>query len=307
MPKKKEQEIPKTELTMAQRFTNAVVKSYGDVARGIEVTPKQMKLISNYYIKLDEMFRDPKVDIKWNQIRLPELATTVAHMSKLNLDIQLGHISFMPFKHGQTGTYDLAPAISKKGYWYIAKTYGIDPPESYVVELVYSNDTFSVSKKDANHECDSYTFDIVNPFDRGKIVGGFGYLEFKDKSKNKILIMSEAEILKYRPQRFSQQFWSGENMKKMYEKTIAKQLFKRIDLDPDKVNGVSDSFKRIESEELNFFASESKNEIEEKMCSEDVIDIDFEPIPNDEESDVETPVENVENVNLLGDVIEGEV
>lgn len=190
----------KNEVSVAERFTNAVVKSYGDVAKGISITPKQMQLISNYYIKLDEMIRNPDSKIQnWRQVRIPELALTLAHMAKLNLDMSLDHLSFIPFEHGNTGTYDLVPAISKHGYWYIAKTYGIDPPDNYVVELVYSNDTFSVSKKDANHECDSYVFEISNPFDRGKIIGGFGCLEYKDKTKNKILVMSEADILKYKP------------------------------------------------------------------------------------------------------------
>lgn len=298
----------KSELTMAQRFTNAVVKSYGDVARGIEVTPKQMRVISNYYIKLDEMIRNPESKIQsWAQVRLPELATTLAHMAKLNLDMSLGQLSFMPFEHKNSNTFDLAPVISEAGYEYIAKTYGLEKPIHYIVELVYSTDKFSVTKRDSNHPYDTYTFVITNPFNRGKIVGGFGYLEYKDKTKNFVLPMSEQEILKYKPRWAKDSFWSGENGKKMYTKTIAKQLFKRVKLDPDKVNDIQDSFKRIESEELNFFATESKNEIDDNMCSGDVIDIEFESVPDDEETNVENPVENVENVNLLGDVIEGEV
>ncbi len=293
----------KTELTMAERFTNAVVKSYGDVARGIEVTPKQMKLISNYYIKLDEMIRNPESKIKsWNQIRLSELATTLAHISRLNLDMALGHLSFMPFEHKGTNTFDLAPVISASGLEYIAKTYGLDPPKHSTVELVYSTDKFTVIKKDSNHPYDSYTFEVTNPFSRGNIIGGFGYLEFEDKTKNFILPMSLDEILKYKPRWAKDTFWSGENAKKMYEKTIAKQLFKRIPLDPDKVNDVQDSFKRIETEELNLTATEAKNTIEENMCSGDVIDIEFEDVP----VDVDKPVENVESKNLFGDEVEGD-
>lgn len=277
--------------TLAQRFTKAVVSAYGDVAMGIEVTPKQMQLISNYYIKLDEALRNSKQNYTWKQVRLPELATTLAHMAKLNLDISLGQLSFIPFKHGDSGTIDLVAVIGRKGYEYITKTYGLDPPKNIVVELVCESDKFSVIKKDSNHEYDFYTFQIVNPFNRGKIIGGFGYLEYDDKSKNKILVMSEADILKYRPKYFDQNFWSGENMNKMYEKTIAKQLLKKVTLDPDKVNDVKDSFKKIESQELNYTAALAQDEIDKNMCFGEVIDI---------EPAVENLVEVVEGSNLLG-------
>lgn len=299
MPKKNENDTPKNELTMAQRFTNAVVKSYGDVARDIEVTPKQMQLISNYYIKLDEMIKNPDTKIQsWGQVRLPELATTLAHMARLNLDMSLGHLSFIPFKHKDTNSFDLVAIISKDGYWNIAKNYGINPPKSYTIELVYSSDKFSVFKKDATHEYDSYVFEVTNPFNRGNIIGGFGYIEYDDKTNNKIIMMSEQEILKYKPQYAKDAFWTGENRKKMYEKTIAKQLFKRIPLDPDKVNSVQDSFKRIETEEINYTAMDAKNEIDENMCSGDVVDIDFEEI-----KDVENHVKDVDNLNLFGEEV----
>lgn len=298
MNKKIESTENKNELSVAERFTNAVVKSFRDIAKGIEVTPKQMGLISNYYIKLNETFRDPKINIKWNQIRLPELATTLAHMAKLNLDMQLGHLSFIPFKHGDTGTYDLVPVISKSGYWYIVKNYGLYPPDSYVIELVYSTDKFTVTKKDSTHECDSYTFEITNPFDRGEIIGGFGYLEYEDKTKNKILVMSEKEILKYRRAKYSQEFWSGENMKKMYEKTIAKQLFKRIPLDPDKVNDVQVAFNQVDADELNFSKEETKSTIDEKIGSGDFIDIEFTSV--NEESEEES--ENLNGESEIDDV-----
>lgn len=288
-------------LSVPQRFTNAVVAAYSDVAKGVEVTPKQLALISNYYIKLDEMFKKPDVGIKWNQVNMSELAMTVAHASRLNLDMQLDHISFMPFKNSKTGMYSLVAVKSWKGYEYISKTFGLDPPERLIVELVYSNDEFAITKKDAMHECDSYIFNIKNPFNRGKIVGGFAYLEYADKSKNRILTMSEEEILKYRPQRYSQNFWSGENAKKMYEKTIAKQILKKVALDPDKVNKFQDSFNKLEAEEINFSANMAQEEIEENMGKGEFVDVEYQDVsPDDSENDnVENPVENVENSEVM--------
>lgn len=277
MNKVTEKTAKKDTLSMAERFTNAIVKSYGDIAKDIEVSKKQLQLISNYYVKLDEMIKNPDTKIQsWSQVRLPELATTLAHMAKLNLDMALGQLSFVPFKHKDTNTFDLVPVISAKGYEYIAKTYGIEAPKHYIVELVYSTDRFSITKRDSNHECDTYTFEIKDPFNRGEIVGGFGYVEFKDKKKNFVLAMSKEDILKYKPQFAKDSFWTGENGKKMYEKTIAKQLLKRIALDPDKVNEVESAFSRIETEEINYTAFEAKQEVEENMCTSDIVDIEYE-------------------------------
>lgn len=309
MSKKKEQtnQTINTELSMPQRFTNAVIKSYGDVAKDVPISSKQMKLISNYYIKICDTIvgqQGSKIQ-NWNQVRLPELATTLAHMAKLNLDMSLGHLSFMPFEYKNTNTFNLSPVISSSGYEYIAKTYGIEPHKQATIELVYDKDNFTITKKDSFHPCDSYTFEITNPFNRGEIIGGFGYLEFEDTSKNFILAMSVEDILKYKPKFAKDLFWSGENRKKMYEKTIAKQLFKRIKLDPDKVNSIQDSFDKIETEELNYTAMEAKNEIDENMCSGEVVDIDFKEISNIG-NDVENLLDEVEQVNILGEIKEME-
>ena len=39
-----------------------------------------------------------------------------------------------------------------------------------------------------SHPVASYEFEITNPFDRGDIVGGFGYLEYDDPTQNLSLI-----------------------------------------------------------------------------------------------------------------------
>lgn len=278
-----------TELSIPQRFTNAVVAAYGDVAKGVTVTEKQLALIGNYYIKLDEMFKDPRNNISWNQVKMNELALTVAHAAKLNLDMQLGHISFMPFWDSKVKKYSLVAVKSAKGYEYIAKRFGLDPPEHLIVELVYETDKFTEVKKDAMHDFDTYTFSIVNPFNRGKIIGGFAYLEYPDKTRNKILVMSEEEILSHRPPKYSENFWGGANKKKMYIKTIAKEILKPVTLDPDKVNGYEDSFKKLEAEEINLSANVAHEEIEENMGTGDFVDVDFEPVDNS--------VESVENVS----------
>lgn len=57
---------------------------------------------------------------------------------------------------------------------------------------------------------DCYEFDISNPFDRGEVVGGFGYIRYKDETRNKLVTMSKAELLKRKPSTAAAEFWGGE-------------------------------------------------------------------------------------------------
>ncbi len=276
---------------LATRFTNAVVAAYQDIATGITLTENQRALMANYYVAIDEMLKNSKQGYKWSQVRMNELATAVSHLCRLNIDPRLpGMVSFLPFRVKDTGTIHLVPCLGWKGLEFEAKTYGVDPPKTLTVELVYSNDKFSVIKKDAFHESDSYTFEIANPFDRGKVVGAFALLEYDDKSKNKVMAMSVEELMSYRPDKYDPTFWQGSNLLKMYEKIIAKQILKKVPLDSRKTAHLQSSFKYMESEELVGASLDAKQDISEKNGVGDFVDVDYEPIEG-----VENPVEAVED------------
>ena len=100
---------------------------------------------------------------------------------------------------------------------------------------------------------DCYEFDISNPFDRGEVVGGFGYIRYKDETRNKLVTMSKAELLKRKPSTAAAEFWGGEkdiweNGKKvgtetlegwqeeMLYKTMVRATCKKVPLDPKKIN-----------------------------------------------------------------------
>lgn len=306
MAKKTEtKELQKTQqpqMSLSDRFTNKVVGAYQDVAKGISITPKERTLIANYFVGIDQALKNSKQKYHWGMVEMNELALSVAHMARLGLDMGLDNmISFIPFKKGETGKITLTPVIGYKGYEYLAKTYGLMPPKNAIVELVYETDTFSVVKKDITHSNDSYVFEINNPFKRGEIVGGFGYLEFEDESLNKLIFMSEEQILTYRKSYYDKTFWTGENMKKMYEKTIAKQLFKKVTLDPAKVNMVKDSWNKIETAELDLATQTAQETIAIEANQGAIIDIGEEWVevpdkPEETPRPVENPVENVENI-----------
>ncbi len=288
-------------LSLSDRFTNSVVSAYQDIAKGVLINTDTRRLIANYFIQIDKTLKNSKNGLTWQMVKMPELSLTVAHMSRLGLDMSLPNmISFLPFKD-KSNRIDMVPVIGAKGYDYLAKRYGLTPPKSFTVELVYDSDYFECVKKDSQHERDDYVFQIKKPFNRGKIIGGFGYLEFEDSTLNKLLVMSEEEILKYRPSYYDKNFWSGENLKKMYEKTIAKQLLKKVTLDPDKVNDVSNSFAQIDKAELELTCDYAQEEINAKQGNGDIIDIsaDWEEAPTESQQPVEKPVENVDNADKV--------
>lgn len=285
----------KEELSLATRFSNKVIASYADVAKGVEITQKERTLIANYFIKIDESLKNSKQGYNWKMVRMDELSLSVANLAKMGLDMAIpGTVSFIPFRVKDTGSIRLTPCIGVKGYEFLAKRFGVDPPDNLVVELIYSNDKFSLLKKDANHEYESYIFEVTNPFDRGEIIGAVAALEYKDKMKNKVMAMSLKELLSYKPDKADPTFWGGgENRKKMLEKTIGKQILKKVALDPEKMNSVRDSMKYIESEELVGASLDAQETVRENNGVGDYIDIDFEPI--EEVENVENHVEDVES------------
>lgn len=287
----------KEEMSLATRFSTAVTKAYADVAKGVVVTEYQNKLISNYFIEIDKALKNSKQGYTWKQIKMDELSMSVAHLSKLGIDMSLPNsVSFIPFRDGKTGMVNMVPCIGKGGYEFISRKYGIDPPKHSTVELVFSNDEFVAYKKDATHVGDSYEFKIKSPFNRGKCVGGFGFLQYDDPSKNKLIIMSIDEIMQHKPPNADSTFWGGKNLNAMLEKTIAKKTFKSVTLDPDKINGVHDSFDYVESQEIVGASLEAKEEIAEKNGEGNYIDFDaIEATDVEYTAVVENPVETVEN------------
>lgn len=304
----KNTETTSTALSVADRFTMSVLKAYGDVAKGIEVTDKEKKLIANYFIKIDEQLRNSKQGYNWGMVRMNEFALTLAHTAKLGLDMSLPNmLSFIPFKHGDTGTINMVPVIGKSGYEYIAKTFGLNPPKNIFVELVYSTDKFTMVKRDVKHPCDDYTFEITSPFNRGEIVGAFGYLAYSDKSNNFIMVKSKDELMRYRPPKYDPTFWSGENLPKMLEKTMAKQLLKKVALDPQKVNRIRDSFNVIDAADIEIADYMAKEEIAENMGQGDYIDVDAEPVEEAkqaETTETSNRISSDEFMDMFGEVME---
>ena len=258
----------------AERFTAKVMKEFGRTVGEIHVTDYQRQLVQGYFIAIDRALKsaeeerlrkneknkdhekyDNNLPVTWGNVNLNDLALDVVHYARMGLDMmQENHLFPIPYKNNKTGKYDMTLMPGYNGIQYIAEKYAVEPPLAVTVELVYSTDTFRPIKKSAENRVENYDFAINNAFDRGEIIGGFGYIEFADPVKNKLVIMTKKDIEKRKPKYASANFWGGkqkvwDNGKQVdqetdgwYEemclKTIKREIYsaKHIPRDPKKID-----------------------------------------------------------------------
>lgn len=284
-------------LAMSERFTNTVLKEFGsNIAGAIQVTDYQRQLIQGYFIGIDRGLKlaeenrirknqnntdhkwDNPLPVTWGNTNLNDLALDVVHYARMGLDMmQDNHLSPIPYRNKKTNKYDITLMPGYNGIQYIAEKYAVEKPLATTVELVYSTDTFRPIKKSKDNKIESYEFEITNAFDRGNIVGGFGYIEYTDPLKNKLIIMTMKDIEKRKPEYAAAEFWGGktqkwENGKKveaeidgwfdeMCLKTIKREVFssKHMPRDPKKVD---DNYQYMKMKEARYAEVEAQAEID---------------------------------------------
>jgi len=254
--------------SQSERFTTAIVKEFSSNNGAVTLTDFQKKLCQNYFIKIDQTLKDAEkkrlakseeyrdaLALTWENVNMSKLAVDVIAFSSVELDpTQPNHINMIPYKNTANQKYDMGFVIGYRGMELKAKKYGLDVPNDVVVELVYSNDKFKQHKKDRNNPVESYEFEIINDFDRGNVIGGFWYHEFKEApDKNKIKVFSLKDIEKRKPAYASAEFWGGKKQKytngkkdgfeeiegwfeEMALKTISRHAYNAITIDSKKID-----------------------------------------------------------------------
>lgn len=246
-------------LTIGERFTNMVLRevqaSLGD---GVKVTDQQRSLIMGYFIGIDralttaeaKRLKDAEgrgdwakraqetLPYSWNNLNVDsKLAQSVMVYAKLGLDMTIpNHLFAIPYMNNKTGKYDINFQEGYKGREMKAKKYSLYEIRDITAALVYETDKFMPHFKDKDHESDAYELTITQPFNRGAMVGGYVYIEFEDPRRNKLFLMSKAEIDKRRDVAKSKSFWE-----KWYEEMALKTIVnaacnKKITLDPGKID-----------------------------------------------------------------------
>lgn len=274
-----------TDLTMSARFTNKVLAEFSGSTGELQITDFQRSLIQNYFIGIDRALKmgeqdrlrrnennkdhkfDNPIPMTWSNVNLNDLALDVVHYARLGLDMmQPNMISPIPYRNKKTNLYDITLMPGYNGIRYVAENYALIRPKSVTVDLVYSNDRFKPIKKSVSHPIETYEFEIENAFDRGDILGGFGYIEYDDPSKNELVVMSLRDILKRKPKYASANFWGGKSVEwengskvetekegwfeEMCRKTIIREVYsaKHIPRDPRKIDESYQYMKRQEQQ-----------------------------------------------------------
>lgn len=245
------QEPPKTEIvernpTASERFAHAIERQFSSEIGSIHMTPYEKTLAQHLFIKIDAAMIDAeakrkdasKPPIVWANVNMTKLALDAVNRVQLGVDALLpGSLYPIAYFNDKTKKYDLDLRVGYRGELLYKSSASVSPVRNVRVELVYATDNFTVYKAGLSSKLEGYDFEITQPFDRGELVGGFGYVEFEDAAQNILVILSKAEIDKYRNASVGKNssFWA-DWYEQMAYKTIVHRTMDKIVLDPRKIN-----------------------------------------------------------------------
>ena len=270
-------EVATQEQSPSVRFTTAVVKEFASATGAtITLTPEQKRLAQHLFIKIDTSLKEAeakrlkdnettKQPITWQNINMQKLATSAMYRVELGLDALVeNHISPIPYWNSKENKYDLDLRVGYAGKDYYKRKFAIDAPDKPpIYQLVYSTDKFKALMKNATRQVESYEFEIINPFDRGEVIGGFAYFMYDDETKNKLIIVSEKEFKQSEAQG-NKTFWRDRPIQMRY-KTIVNKATSKLHIDPEKT---TPGYHAVEAEESAFIEAEVAQEIAENANKE---------------------------------------
>ena len=278
----------------SQRFTDVIMREFTNSTGMVNLTQHQRNLIQGYFIGCDNALQTAeakrqkdakqqnnwgeearnKTPYTWNNVNIDaKLAQRIVVYAKLGLDMTLpNHLFAIPYMNGKNGKYDLTFQEGYRGKEIKTKKYSYYPVKNIAYELVYSNDKFRPIKRGCGQLNDTYTFEIVNPFDRGTLVGGFAYVEFDDPQRNILSIMSKADIEKRKNVAKSKDFWE-KWFDEMALKTVVNAACKKVTLDPEKIDP---DFRIMQQSESDAAEAELAEDLRQHANSEP---INITPIP----------------------------
>lgn len=274
----KKQELAPAEPTVSARFTDMVISEFtssvGDVTKFDE---EQRRLAQHLFIKIDASLntleakrasdnsKRDNAPIVWANINMQKLALDAMHRIELGLDALCpNHIHPIPYFNSRLKKYDLDLRIGYAGKDYYRRKVALEPPKDIRYELVYSTDNFIVRKKDQNNQEETYTYEITNPFERGEILGGFGYLIYDDPTKNKLVLVTKKDFERSE-KAGNRDFWT-KYPTEMRFKTIITRVTDRLQIDPKKVSA---SYAAVEEQEA---VAVIEGEIDANANTGDIID-----------------------------------
>lgn len=266
--------------TNSERFMNNIQAQFAaEAGSPVAFSDYEKALAQHLFLKLDSVLQDfeakrinsgktNQTPYTWHNINMRKLSLDAVHTVQLGLDALIAnHIHPVPYYNGKEKKYDLDLRVGYVGKAYYRMEAAVEKPKDVVIELVYSTDHFKPKKKSFSNNIESYEFEITNPFDRGNIIGGFGYLVYEDPAKNKLILVSEADFEKSRKAAKGDTFWSKHPVEMRY-KTLVHRVTEKLQIDPKKVNA---SYLYVENKDSE---EEVKREINEN-ANKEIIDVEY--------------------------------
>lgn len=227
--------------TPSERFEAMVVRQYAADVGHVEMSDYERTLLQHCFIKCDMAFKEANAKkkndnppIEWANINMSKLALDAANRIKLGIDGLIpGHLYPIAYYNNATNLYDVDLRVGYMGEIFYKQKASMHPIHDIRFELVHETDEFTVYKKDMNNKIEGFIFRVNEPFKRGKVTGGYAYIEYEDETKNVLVVMSVEEINKRKPG--NSDFWNKWPEEMQY-KTVVHAAMKKINLDPEKIN-----------------------------------------------------------------------
>ena len=296
------QQVAVAEPTVSERFTGMVLREVASTVGGdlTKLNEEQKRLAQHLFVKIDATLatleikraqNDSKgVPMTWANVNMQKLALDAMHRIELGLDALIpNHIHPIPYLNKRTGKYDVDLRVGYVGKDYYRRQVALEQPVDIIYELVYSTDKFIARKKSFNNDVESFEFEITSPFDRGEVVGGFGYIVYKDNTRNKLILVTKKDFDKSKKAAKTTDFW-GKHETEMMFKTLVHRVTDKLVIDPKKV---TTSFAAVEEDDIAVEAEIEQN------ANKEVIDVKAESVTQaDPETGPEAPMSDEEKAEI---------
>lgn len=278
MAEKQTTAVAKPEATASERFTNMIIREFSGLVSTMDMTQHQRRLARHLFIKIDTQLKDletkrlasnetTKLPLVWANMNMAKLAIDTVHRVELGLDALIpNHIHPIPYFNKRGGTYDLDLRVGYAGKDFYRRRAAAIEPIDIIYELVYSTDAFRVLKRNAHNKVEGYEFEITKPFDRGEIVGGFGYVVYQQSGMNRLVLVSERDFQRAENLARATDFWRKHPVQMKF-KTLVHRTTETLSVDPRKVD---ESYWIVESQDNE---AEVTAEIVEN-ANKELIDVD---------------------------------
>jgi recombination protein RecT len=326
---KEKKDLAPVEPNASERFTAAVISRYGSAVGEVNLTDYEKQLVQRYFIKFDAALKTCERDrlaknawakeknelpATWKNVDLEQLAEDVVFYARMGLDpCMKNFLSIIPFRAKKADKYTATFIEGYEGKKYVAFEMALDRPLTIICDVVYKNDVFRPHRRNPADPAsfDSYEFDTPEPFNRGELVGGFGYVQYTDPRKNQLLVMSKKDIDKRKPRYASPEFWGGEKEEwemgddgkrkkvtrqidgwydEMAYKTVVRATCDLVGLDPKKVNA---NYAAIEARREEFAALSAEDQVTSDISANanagPVVDVEAPVVPVDEQPAQDEP------------------